>query len=56
MDLDRETEKFLKVALHGGAIGGIGGLPFADAARSIELLASDVLPAVRRATATISDA
>ena len=35
---------------------GLGGLPFADAARSIELLASDVLPAVRRATATISDA
>jgi probable LLM family oxidoreductase len=30
---------------------GLGGLPFADAARSIELLATDVLPAIRRETA-----
>jgi hypothetical protein len=27
---------------------GLGGLPFADTARSIELLASQVLPVVRR--------
>ena len=31
---------------------GLGGLPFRDAARSIELLASDVLPVVRSATST----
>ena len=29
---------------------GLGGLPFADTARSIELLATEVLPAVRRET------
>lgn len=29
---------------------GLGGLPFADTARSIELLATEVLPVVRRAT------
>jgi probable LLM family oxidoreductase len=29
---------------------GLGGLPFADAARSIEILASEIAPAVRRAT------
>ena len=32
---------------------GLGGLPFADAARSIELLATEVLPVVRRETASI---
>jgi alkanesulfonate monooxygenase SsuD/methylene tetrahydromethanopterin reductase-like flavin-dependent oxidoreductase (luciferase family) len=30
---------------------GLGGLPFADTARSIELLATEVLPVVRRETA-----
>lgn len=30
---------------------GLGGLPFADTAAAAELLASDVLPVVRRATA-----
>jgi len=30
---------------------GLGGLPFKETARSIEMLASEVLPAVRRATA-----
>ena len=29
---------------------GLGGLPFADTARSIELLATEILPAVRRET------
>ncbi|HET9079622.1 MAG TPA: LLM class flavin-dependent oxidoreductase [Trebonia sp.] len=33
---------------------GLGGLPFADTARSIELLASEVLPVVRRETAVIA--
>ena len=28
----------------------LGGLPFADTARSIELLATEVLPVVRRET------
>ena len=31
---------------------GLGGLPFADTARSIELLATEILPAVRRETAS----
>lgn len=31
---------------------GLGGLPFADTARSIELLAAEVLPVVRRETAS----
>ncbi len=31
---------------------GLGGLPFADTARSIELLATEVLPVVRRETAS----
>lgn len=31
---------------------GLGGLPFAEAARLIELLAAEVLPVVRKATAT----
>ena len=31
---------------------GLGGLPFAETARSIELLATEVLPAVRRETST----
>jgi probable LLM family oxidoreductase len=31
---------------------GLGGLPFADTARSIELLATEILPTVRRETAT----
>jgi probable LLM family oxidoreductase len=31
---------------------GLGGLPFAETARSIELLASEVLPVVRRETST----
>lgn len=30
---------------------GLGGLPYADTARSIELLATDVLPVIRRETA-----
>ncbi len=30
---------------------GLGGLPFADTARSIELLATEVLPVVRHETA-----
>ena len=33
---------------------GLGGLPFSDTARSIELLATEVLPTVRRATAVES--
>jgi alkanesulfonate monooxygenase SsuD/methylene tetrahydromethanopterin reductase-like flavin-dependent oxidoreductase (luciferase family) len=33
---------------------GLGGLPFSETARSIELLASDVLPVVRRATGVTS--
>lgn len=33
---------------------GLGGLPFADTARSIELLATDVLPVIRRETRTAS--
>jgi hypothetical protein len=31
---------------------GLGGLPLKETARSIELLASEVLPVVRRATQT----
>jgi probable LLM family oxidoreductase len=33
---------------------GLGGLPFADTARSIELLAADILPVLRRETAPAS--
>lgn len=29
---------------------GVGGLPFADTPRSIELLATEVLPVIRRET------
>ena len=29
---------------------GLGGLPFADTARSVELLATEVLPVIRRET------
>lgn len=35
---------------------GLGGLPFADTARSIELLATEVLPVIRRETAADPDA
>ena len=34
---------------------GLGGLPFADTARSIELLATDVLPVIRRETSADPD-
>lgn len=30
---------------------GLGGLPFSETARSIELLASEILPVIRRETA-----
>ena len=30
---------------------GLGGLPFAETARSIELLATEILPVIRRETA-----
>jgi len=32
---------------------GLGGLPFVDTARSIELLATEIMPAVRRETASL---
>lgn len=32
---------------------GLGGLPFADTARSIELLATEILPVIRRETAAV---
>ena len=35
---------------------GLGGLPFADTARSIELLATEILPVVRRETAPLLSA
>ena len=48
--LDEVTSGGRPVVLVGfsGSAAFAGGLPFADTARSIELLATEVLPAVRR--------